>query len=146
MREVEIRPTRYGLEVGETEGSSPWFIVGEVSKSYRNGVPIAGNENINALFEQMVNVNHRRGYALNSWKMVRDTNVVEGDIWCNETIVAVFTRQSPGAWDLQSIVANLADWHANAIDEKNAKKSTAELAAIVREACRVMRKPYHEEE
>ena len=67
------------------------FIVAEVSKNWvRNQPLIQGSRTISQTFEDVVNVNHERGYRLHSFTMHR---LQMGNDEMNETIIAVFEKE-----------------------------------------------------
>ena len=65
------------------------FIVGEVSCSYVNGLPISDVAPIARSFERLVNHNHQRGYRLVTFSLHR---MMTRPDELNETIMAVFER------------------------------------------------------
>lgn len=65
------------------------FIVGEVSKNWRQGQPLAGPLLLAQLFEQMIEVNRQRGYRLHSFSLHRYLTAPDE---LNETIIAVFEQ------------------------------------------------------
>jgi len=68
------------------------FIVGELSKNWRDGVEVTpGLGLLSQQFERMINANASRGYQLHSFQVHR---MMTGDNVLNETIVAVFVRVS----------------------------------------------------
>ncbi len=67
-------------------GPYPQFIVAEVSKNWRYGIansPGLLSEN----FETVIEINHRRGYRLQSFQIHR---LLTGLQEMNETLIAVF--------------------------------------------------------
>lgn len=77
-------------EIEETVRENGAFIVAEISKNWVNGWPADGrNVPISEIFEEVLNVNHRRGYRLLSFQLHRVNPDPES---LNETIVAVFER------------------------------------------------------
>lgn len=69
----------------------PEFIVAEVSTNWPKPWPVGPNELIAAKFEDVINVNCKRGYKLHSFQLFRLLVDVEQ---MNETIVAVFEKVS----------------------------------------------------
>lgn len=63
------------------------FIVAEVSKTWTNETP--GDNLLANKFEQVINVNHDRGYILKDWKAFSSFN----DTQLTETIIAIFEKQ-----------------------------------------------------
>lgn len=75
----------------------PEFIVGEISKNWREGLPVNGDlRPIAALFEILIARNHARGYYLYSFQLHR---LMVADDEMNETIVAVFRMASPAGFE-----------------------------------------------
>jgi hypothetical protein len=62
------------------------FIVAEISKNWRDGVPLTPGLLAEA-FEQVIKVNRKRGYRLHSFTLHR---LMTGAKDMNETIIAVF--------------------------------------------------------
>ena len=69
------------------------FIVAEVSKNWVDGCELEAGL-LAERFEQIITVNRRRGYRLQSFALHR---VMTGPATLNETIIAVFERVEPGA-------------------------------------------------
>lgn len=65
------------------------FIVGEVSKNWRHGLPVSDTPLVSQQFEHMIAVNQARGYKLHSYVLNRFM-IDEHEM--NETIIAVFER------------------------------------------------------
>jgi len=66
------------------------FIVGEVSKSWINGLPVSDGLLLAELFEDMLEHNRRRGYRLLTFTLDR---TAIGINQLNETLIAVFERE-----------------------------------------------------
>lgn len=72
-------------------------IVAEISKNWRDGLPADNGLVLANRFEVVINQNLERGYRLQSWQLHRliwDEAQPDGPPvrYCNETIIAVFTR------------------------------------------------------
>jgi hypothetical protein len=63
------------------------FIVAEVSKNWRAGKEVSPTGTLSSQFEEVINVNHGRGYVLHSFALHR---VMAAKDEMNETIIAVF--------------------------------------------------------
>lgn len=65
------------------------FIVAELSKTWIDGQS-ANPLTISELFEDVININAKRGYVLRSFQLDR---IIVNPTQMNETIIAVFERQ-----------------------------------------------------
>jgi hypothetical protein len=68
----------------------PQFIVAEISKNWSDGREMAPTGLVSTQFEQVIEVNRRRGYRLHSFQLHRMmTTAAQGPV-LNETVMAVF--------------------------------------------------------
>ncbi len=65
------------------------FIVAEVSKNWEDGFEVSPTGLLAQQFEQVIMVNHQRGYRLVQFQLHR---YMTGPAEMNETIIAVFER------------------------------------------------------
>lgn len=73
------------------KAAGPRFIVGEVSKNWKNAQPLAGDPPLLCQkFEEMIARNLERGYILHNFQINRIIDDPSGTF--NETIIAVFER------------------------------------------------------
>jgi hypothetical protein len=67
------------------------FIVAEISKNWPDEFAPGMRWLLAERFEDVINANYARGYALYSWKLSRLADAETGAL--NETIIAVFRRR-----------------------------------------------------